>query len=81
MAKTTNTESLIEAWKDSRCLDVNFVIYKNRYEKAKSRKKLAEQFSVTGTVKSSCCSCSLCFPFLIEICWIYLSIYIDFIEF
>ena len=27
-------------------------IYKNCYEKTKSRKKLVEQFSVTGTLKS-----------------------------
>ena len=54
MAKTINTESIIEAWEGERYLwDVNSVIYKNRYEKAKSRKKLAEQFSVTGTVKGT----------------------------
>ena len=49
MAKTINTESFIEAWEEERCLwDVNSVIYKNRYEKARSRKKLVEQFSVIG---------------------------------
>ena len=56
MTKTINTESFIEGWEGERCLwDVNSVIHTNLYEKAKSRKKLAEQFSVTGTVKS--CSC------------------------
>ena len=35
---------------------------KKRYEKAKSRKKLEEQFSVTGTIKS--CSCYFLFVFI-----------------
>ena len=56
MTKTINTESFIEGWEGERCLwDVNSVIHTNLYEKVKSRKKLAEQFSVPGTVKS--CSC------------------------
>ena len=54
MAKTINTESFIEAWKEERCLwDANSVIFKNRYKKAKSRKKLAEQFSVLVLVLAS----------------------------
>ena len=74
MAKTINTESFIEAWEGERCLsDVNSVIYKNRYEKAKSRKKLAEQFNTTGTVKS--CSCYFLF-FFIQ----YKFVYINFIR-
>ena len=46
---------------------------KNRHEKAKSRKKLAEQFSVTGTIKS--CSCYFLFVFIQYI------FYADFIRF
>ena len=39
MAKTINTESFHEAWESESCLwDVSSVIYKNRYEKAKSKK-------------------------------------------
>ena len=48
-----NSLRIIEAWEGERCLwDVNSEIYKNRYEKAKGHKELAEQFSVIGTVKS-----------------------------
>ena len=48
MAKKIDTY-LFEAWEGERCLwDVNSDIYKNRYEKVKSFKKLAEQFDVTG---------------------------------
>lgn len=51
----------IEALQGERCLwDVSSVIEKNRYEKAKSREKLSEQFNVTGKVKS----CSLNFHLL-----------------
>ena len=54
MAKTISTESFTEAWEEERCLwDVNPVIYKNRYKKAKSRKKLAEQFGVLVLVLTS----------------------------
>ena len=59
MAQTINTESFIKAWVGERCLwDVSSAINKNRYEEANSRKKLTEQFSVTGTVKS--CFSLLC---------------------
>ena len=54
MAKTINTESFIEAWKEEMCLwDANSVIFKNRYKKVKNRKKLAEQFSVLVLVLTS----------------------------
>ena len=54
MAKTINTESFIEAWEEERVLwDLNSVIFKNRYKKAKSRKKLAEQFNVLVIVLAS----------------------------
>ena len=54
MAKTIYTELFIEAWKKERCLwDLNSVISKNRYKKAKSRKKLAEQFSILVIVLAS----------------------------
>ena len=47
MAKTINSELFIEAWERESCSwDVSSIIYKNRYEKAKSRKKLAEQFRI-----------------------------------
>ena len=50
MAKTIYTESIIEASEKERCLwDLNSVIFKNRYKKVKSRKKLAEQFSVLAS--------------------------------
>ena len=43
MAKTIKIESFIEAWEEESCLrDANSVIYKIRYKKAKSRKKLAD---------------------------------------
>ena len=45
MVKTINSESFIEAWEEERCLWY-VQNYKNRYEKAKSRKELTEQFSV-----------------------------------
>ena len=49
MGKKIDTYLFIEAWEGERCLcDVNSDIYKNRYEKVKSFKKLAEQFDVTG---------------------------------
>ena len=71
MAKTINTQSFIEGWEGERCLwDVNSVIYKNLYEKAKSRKKLAEQISVTGIVKSR--SCYLLFVLVIVYYTVYL---------
>ena len=54
MTRTINTESFIEAWEKERCLwDLNSVIFKNRYKKAKSRKKLAEQFSALVLVLAS----------------------------
>ena len=53
MAKTINTESF-EAWENEmRLWDLNSVIFKNRYKKPKSRKKLAEQFSVLVLVLAS----------------------------
>ena len=53
MAKTIDSESLIEACEEDRCLwDANSVIYESHYKNVKSRKKLAEQFSITGTVKT-----------------------------
>ena len=61
MAKTITTESFTEASEEERCLwDVNPVIYKNRYKKAKSRKKLAEQFW-----RLSSCTNISCKPILI----------------
>ena len=54
MAKTIYTESFIEAWEKERCLwDLNSVVFKSRYKKVKSRKKLAEQFSVLVLVLAS----------------------------
>ena len=54
MAKTINTESFIEALKEERCLwNVDSVIFKNRYKKAKIRKNLAEQFNVLVPVLAS----------------------------
>ena len=54
MEKAINTESFIEAWEEKRCLwDVNAVIFKNHYKKARSRKKLAEQFSFLVLVLAS----------------------------
>ena len=54
MAKTINTESFIETWEKGRCLwNLNSIIFKNRYKKAKSRKKLAEQSSVLVLVLAS----------------------------
>ena len=54
MSKTINTESFIEAWKEERRLwDVNSVIFKNRYKKALSRKKLAKQFRALVFVLAS----------------------------
>ena len=42
MVETINTEWFIEAWESERCVwDLNSVIFKNRYKKAKSSKKLA----------------------------------------
>ena len=53
IAKSIKTEWFTEAWEGERCLwNVNFVIYKNRYKKANSRKRLAEHLSVTGTVRT-----------------------------
>ena len=53
IARSTNTELFNEALQSERCLwNLNSVIHKNRYKKVKSRKKLAEQFSVTSTAKS-----------------------------
>ena len=38
-----------DAWEEEKCLwDVNSSLYKIRLEKAKSLKKLADQFTVTG---------------------------------
>ena len=49
MAQKIDTSLFIESWQNERCLwDVNDEIYKNRIEKAKSLKKLAEQFGVSG---------------------------------
>ena len=54
MAKTIYTELFIEAWEKERCLwDLNSVIFKNCYKKAKSSKKLVEQFSVLVLVLAS----------------------------
>ena len=64
MAKTINTEPFIEASEREKCLwNVSSVIYKNRYKKAKSRKQLAEQFSVTRNQKLYC-STFLCLLWL-----------------
>ena len=53
MPKTINTESFIEVCEEERCLwDVSSVIYKNCQEKAKIRRKLGLQFSVTLSQKN-----------------------------
>ena len=50
MAKPINTE----VWEEDRCLqNVNSIIYKNLYKKDKCRKKLVEQVSITGMIKST----------------------------
>ena len=57
MAKTIKTELFFEAGEGETCLwNVSSVIYKNLYEKARDSKKLVEQFSVTCSQKSYCCS-------------------------
>ena len=49
-----HSESFIEAWEKEMCIwDVNSVIFKNRYKKAKNRKILAKQFSVLVLVLAS----------------------------
>ena len=54
MAKT---ELFFGVWEGERCLwNVNSVIHKNLYQKARNRKKLAGRFSVTRSKKSYCCS-------------------------
>ena len=48
MAQKIDTSLFIESWQNERSLwDVNAEIYKNRIEKAKSLKKLAEEFGVS----------------------------------
>lgn len=50
MAKPINTE----VWEEDRCSqNVNSIIYKNLYKKGKFRKKLVEQVSITGMIKST----------------------------
>ena len=53
--KVFNTDEFIEAWKEEKSLwDVTSDIYKNRFEKANSLKKLAEKLAVSSQKNCSC---------------------------